>query len=346
MPRAIVTPELAETLRGIRLQNKIQAKSLAAYIGKSPAFISKLESGNIQTIDTKELYSILQFISGENSSTELAEQIYASLRFKYSSKEIEEQLWFTNYDTVECLLPIPEALIDDMVTRLGTLGVSRSYLNTRINANEALSPEDINDDSIEFNQWYHQSSIGGNAQSIKIKLSEQRMNAILDKEVDVAPYVFVFCILFYILKIEKYGHTIDLLDDENSELMRMTTDILNSHKFLCISEKNNLIAEKETQEEVYEILSSFDNANIEILSDIISGFRFASEHNIKTTNEQLQAFRQNMHWDLGFMLRVISLDFKSLEKTSFSNKKALISEMEKLVSKYAQLAEMHNIEEY
>ena len=31
MPRAIVTPELAETLRGIRLQNKIQAKSLAAY---------------------------------------------------------------------------------------------------------------------------------------------------------------------------------------------------------------------------------------------------------------------------------------------------------------------------
>ena len=62
MPRAIVTPELAETLRGIRLQNKIQAKSLAAYIGKSPAFISKLESGNIQTIDTKELYSILQFI--------------------------------------------------------------------------------------------------------------------------------------------------------------------------------------------------------------------------------------------------------------------------------------------
>ena len=150
----------------------------------------------------------------------------------------------------------------------------------------------------------------------------------------------------YILKIEKYGHTIDLLDDENSELMRMTTDILNSHKFLCISEKNNLIAEKETQEEVREILSSFDNANIEILSDIISGFRFASEHNIKTTNEQLQAFRQNMHWDLGFMLRVISLDFKSLEKTSFSNKKALISEMEKLVSKYAQLSEMHNIEEY
>ena len=51
MPRAIVTPELAETLRSIRLKNKIQAKNLAAHIKKSPAFISKLENGNIQTID-------------------------------------------------------------------------------------------------------------------------------------------------------------------------------------------------------------------------------------------------------------------------------------------------------
>ena len=34
MPRAIVTPSLAETLRNIRLQNKIQAKQLASHIGK------------------------------------------------------------------------------------------------------------------------------------------------------------------------------------------------------------------------------------------------------------------------------------------------------------------------
>ena len=60
MPRAIVTPSLAETLRSIRLQNKIQAKQLASHIGKSPAFVSKLENGSIQTIDTEELNSILQ----------------------------------------------------------------------------------------------------------------------------------------------------------------------------------------------------------------------------------------------------------------------------------------------
>lgn len=59
MPRAIVTPELAETLRGIRLQNKVQAKNLAAHIQKSAAYISKLENGNIQTIDTKSYIRFL-----------------------------------------------------------------------------------------------------------------------------------------------------------------------------------------------------------------------------------------------------------------------------------------------
>ena len=46
------------------------------------------------------------------------------------------------------------------------------------------------------------------------------------------------------------------------------------------------------------------------------------------------------------MLRVISLNFKSMEKASFSNKKALLLEIEDLISKYAQASEMYNIEEY
>ena len=52
MPRAIVTPSLSETIRSIRQQNKILANKVAAYVGKSPAYISKLENGDIKTIDT------------------------------------------------------------------------------------------------------------------------------------------------------------------------------------------------------------------------------------------------------------------------------------------------------
>lgn len=347
MPRAIVTAELAETLRSIRLQNKIQAKKLADHINKSPAYISKLESGGIQTIDTQELYSILQFILGENNSSELANKIYKSLKIKYSAKEIEEQLWFTNYDTVECLLPIPESLINEMNSRIASLNISRQYLNSRINANEALPKEEIENSSIPFNQWYHQDRIGGNAQCIKIHLSEEKMNAILDYKCDVAPYIFVFSILFYILKIEKYGDTISLTDEQNSELMNQTTEILNSHKFLSIAQKNALIAQREPHEEIKNLLSSFDNDNIEILNEIISGFRIATDYNIKSTNEKLKAFSDNMKWDLGFMLRLISLNYSSLENISVSNKKNLLSEIDELIKKYVNLPKVQNqIEEY
>lgn len=347
MPRAIVTSELAETLRSIRLQNKVQAKNLAAHIQKSAAFISKLENGNIQTIDTEELYKILQYISNESDSAELADQIYKSLKFKYSAKEIEEQLWFINYETVECLLPLPESLIDNFNTRIEQLGVSRRYLHSRINANEALSRNEIDDNTIVCNQWYHQKQKEGNAQSIKICLSEKQLGEILDKKYDVAPYIFIFAIMFYLLKIEQYGDTVMISDEENSALMKKTTDVLNSYKFLSISEKNLLIAEKQTKEEVQDLLSSFDNDNIEIINDILSGFRFASDHNIKSTNEQLQRFEQNMRWDLGFMLRVISLDFSNLEKTSVSNRKNLLTDIEALIKKYIDIPEEQNrIEEY
>ena len=347
MPRAVVTPSLAETLRAIRLQNKIPAKQLAAHIRKSPAFISKLENGNIQTIDTEELYSILQFISGEESPIELAEQIYKSLQVKYTNKEIEDQLWFVNYDTVKCLLPIPGSIIDEFNSRIEQLGISRQYLALRINANEALSEKERNDSTIPINQWYHPENREGNVQNIKILFSEDWLCKILDKEIDVAPYVFIFCILFYLLKIEKCNDVIAITDDQNRELMQETTNILCSHRFYSVFEKNRLIAERESQEEILDVLNSFDRDNFDILSDIIAGFHVASEQNIKSTNEQLRAFQVNMHWDLGFMLRIISLHYSRLERTSFSNKKKLLQEIEALVDRYSELTDEQNrIETY
>ena len=347
MPRATVTNELSEILRSMRQQNKIQAKNLAMHIGKSPAYISKLENGGIQSIDTGELYEILRYISQENRTSELVEQIYKTLTVKYSNKEIEEQIWFTNYDTVECRLPVPEALRVDLNNRISSLGISRNYLISRINANETLSCEVISDISIPYNQWFSTKRKGHNSQSIKISLSEKQLDDILDKIDYVESYVFVFSVLFYLIKIEKYQDTILLSDEQNGDLMKATTQILNSYKFLSIAEKNSLIAEKKNEKEVISLLSSFDEANIEIMNDILNGFNFATQHNIKSANEQLKNFSNNMHWDLGFMLKLISLEFNSLQDTSFSNKKNLLLEIQALITKYQNIPEEQNmIEEY
>ena len=75
-----------------------------------------------------------------------------------------------------------------------------------------------------------------------------------------------------------------------------------------------MVAQKQTEDEVHELLSSFDNTNIEIINDILAGLHVVSEHNIKSTNEQLGKFSKNMHWDLGFMLRLIGMEFTLYKK--------------------------------
>lgn len=346
MPRYEVTPGLAETLRSMRLQNKIQANKLAAHIGKSPAYISKLENGSIQTIAPEELSAILKFISGEDHSVEIAEQIYDSLKIRYSAKEIETQLWFINYDTVECQIPLPRSLLEDLNGRIRNLGITHQYLCSRINANEALTPEEIADKNLPYNQWY-QCKKDAAAQSIKIKLSEKKLSDLLDNKFEMVPYVFVFCVVFYILKIEKYGDTIVLSDEENALLMRAATDLLNSHKFYSIAEKKLLMSNKQTFEDVNDLLSSFDKDNMEHIENILSWFSLATDHNIKYTNEQLKAFAANMQWDLGFMLRIISFNYMCLEETSVSNKRQLLAEIEDLIQKYAAIPKKKNlIEEY
>jgi transcriptional regulator with XRE-family HTH domain len=346
--RIIVTPELADTLRDIRLQNKIPAKMLAKHINKSPAYISKLESGNIQTLDNHDLHSILQFIlHADNDPDVIAEAIYKSLKYKYTKKEIEEQLWFTNFDTVERKLPIPTSLVDAIINQLESLGVTREQLLSRINANEALTDEDNNDDTIPLNLWYHQSSIGGSAQSIKICMDSKFLDTLLSKEDDVSPYIFIFAIVFYILKISKFSNQVKISDDSNMELMAEATAMLNEHKFFSIAEKNALMSEKETQDEMYELLSAFDRDNMEIIGKIIAYFKIATEYNIKEANERLKKCSENMDWDLGFMIRIISLDYLTLRKISVSNKRKLIAEIERLVYEYSQLPEnMNMIEAY
>lgn len=348
MARVMVTPELSDTLRNIRLQNKIQAKTLAAHIGKSPAYISKLESGNILSIDNHELHLILQFISaGDSNFDDIVEKIYASLKYKYTSEEIEKQLWFTNFDTVERQIPIPESLTDTVRNYIAKLGIGREQLLKRINANEALTDDENNDENIPYNQWYHQDRIGGSAQSIKIKLLPELFDSILDRTVDISPYVFVFAIMYYILKINQFGTQVELSDEETKDLMAKTTKELNQHKFYSITEKEALLSEKETQAEIFELFNTFDRDNIEIVNDIISGLKFATECNIKDTNAQLDNFRKNMRWDLGFMLKIMSLDYKSLGSTTVSNKRSLIAAIEKLISEYSQIPEkMNKIETY
>ena len=231
MPKIIVTNSLAETLKMLRLQNGVKSKDLAAHIKKSPSYISKLESQEISNIEIETVESIFSFILGADyQKTEIWEQIYASLQLKYSKEEIEEEIWFTNFDTVYRNIPVPESIIDLFNEKISQLSITRQLLLDRINANEALSEEDKNNSKIKVNHWYQTKPSEG--PFIKILITKQMLFEILDKQKSSCPYVFIFCILYYLLKIEKYGDVIKLDDSEIRQLNQNTTDILNSIRLL------------------------------------------------------------------------------------------------------------------
>lgn len=349
MPRAEVTPELSDTLRDLRIRNKIQSRSLAAHIGKSPAYITKLENNGIKSIDLEVLYEILNYITSDIAPVDLAEQIYEVLKIKYSSKEIEEQLWFVNFEEVKCLLPVPESLINEINALIEDLHVSRQYLLNRINANESLSDEEKNDPSIPYNQWVRSETKenGDFRNSVKIKLSIEFLNGLLEKKIDTSPYLYIRAIVFYLLKIQKYNDIVEISANQYMSLLQNTENILNSHKYYSITQKKRILSDTQSSEEIRSLMNSFDIQYHDLITDILSGLQFASAQNITLVNKQLETLSKNMHWDLGFVLRLISIDFCKLDQISFSLKKELILDIEKLVDKYRNMPKsIKTIENY
>ena len=346
MLKTPVTPELSNMLKTLRLQKNIQAKELALKIGRSPAYITKLEKGDVKNIESELLDNILNVLSdGDPESDGLVDKIYAIQKQYPSNDEIEEQLWFVNFDTVMRRIPIPDKLISYMLEKISMNKIDRSTLLKRINNNEALTPAEKQDETIEHNRWF--SSRNNTSNSIKILLSDVEMNGILDRTMTFASYIYVFCILFYILKIERFKEIVDITEDENKLLMDETTKILNEYKFYSLAEKSKIIATAETQEQINELWNSFDTENQQYISDILAGLKFASELDIETTNIRLKSFSENIHWDIWFMLKLISLKYSELDELSTTVKKDFLKEIEDIILKYKNLPKSQkNVETY
>ena len=333
MPKIVVTDKLADTFKMLRMQNGIKSKDLAEHLGKTPGYVSKLEKQEVKNIELETVESIFSFLLGEDyKKTEIWEQIYASLQIKYSKAEIDEEIWFSNFDTVYRYIPIPETIIDYFNEKIVSLNITREYLLQRINANEALSEDEIKDENIKPNVWY--TAFDDGRASIKMCIPENTLSNILDKKMLSSPYVFIFCILYYILKIEKYGSVIKIESTQIRQLNQEVKTILNSHKFYSIAERENIVNQAQSKEEIHNLLSSFDNDNSKLIGDILGELKFASDMDIRITNDRLTGFLKNLSTDVWFTLRLISLEYYLLESVDISQRKEFLKEVDELIKKY------------
>lgn len=334
MAKIIVTQALVDTLTMLRKQKGTKSKDLANHIGKTPGYITRLEKQELKTIDINILDSIFSFILGDDyQSTAIWERVYANLQIKLTKEEIENEVWFSNYDTVYRYIPVPTSLIDYFNDKIALLNISREYLLDRINANEAIPQEEINDSKILSNRWYY--STLKNCTFIKIQMDALSLDNILDKKIISSPYVYIYCIMFYLLKIEHVGKTVEIDRPTERQLQLSAKNILNEHKFYSIVEKENIINSEKTKEEIQNLLSSFDNENNKLISEILNEFKFASELDIRITNERLTKFLENLSSDIWFTLKIVSLNYNLLESIDFTQKKGFIEDIERLIKQYS-----------
>ena len=333
MPRFDVTQPLAETIKTIRIQNKISSKDLAKKIGKSPSYLSKLEKAEIKSIDANDLEQLLNHIYIDNKNFQARlESIFDVLTLRYSKSEIKNQLWFENYDTAFRQIPIPPSLIDELNLIKTRIQITIDELCLHINNNEDVKKKIKNIDSYPVNEW--QAQVVDKAiisTFIVMKLEKDTVSKILNKQIQKTNYITILAIAYHLLKQEKFPNDYNLSDITISKILLEARDILNKHKFHSISDKKRLNAIARNDKEKTELLTEHEKENIGLLEFINKEFKVFSEVDIVKANDCLIEFKKNLEWDNMFMVSLMRLRFYELENFTRPEKEVLFKNIASII---------------
>lgn len=343
MAKFVLNDKCVDLIKSLRTQRKIKVGQLADILGKSSSYITKLENGGIKTIDENDLDKIFTTIFNRPGDTEDFRKedlptILDEMSRIMSDEEIDREIWFANYDMVSRIIPVPKILADDLDKRLCVLNKTIEELCARINANEDIREEARNRSDNQKNRWH---AIVKNGQIdytyIYMKVDPVDVRRVIKYEVGNANYILVLAITYYIGKIEKYGDRVQLTNDEAGDLMNETKAYLKNYKFYTLADKRRAAKNAESQAEYYSQLSSFDQDNMKLITDIVEHFAKVSASFLARANKCLKALKTNMDWDVGFMMALMSIRFSELGNMNFDSKQNLLNELNQVVKKYKDL---------
>ena len=334
MPKYIIDARFGEIIKSARIQRNISAKSLASQIDKSPSYVTKLERGEIKSLDPDVFRTILIYIFGEDvEQTEIVDYIYDSLKIKYKDEEIEKILWFYNFSTTICHIPIPTELIDYINQKIETHNIDPDILLKRINSNEALSDEQLSDTTIEDNRWYTDKD-DNKTRWIRINMQKSVFSSLLNKRLKKTSYIYILSIVYYLEKMITFHDQIELSPSEQNTLMQDATEILNQFKFYNAIEKDRAYHIQETNNTFSQLYNTYDTENIRLINDFLAFLRLASDFDVEITNKYLQEFINTTKWDPGFALKILSFEYSKLETISYHKKKAFFKDLNALIDRY------------
>lgn len=349
MARFEVTPMLAEGIRLVRVQNNIASKELAACLDRSPAYISKLEKGEIKSIEDSELTAIFNCIVSEKDTLqEKIETFLDSIKTRYANTYIQNQMWFINYAWIICKHPVPTAMVERIRQWIDEENINVAELVAKINANEDLLETERNDPSFPFNQW-RQDYIGDtpNAISIKVNVEISEVKDFLSGKTAETNYLLAYVIVRHLFRMTKHPKTESLSPEERKDIDLATDNFLATYEFFSLIEKIAIKRSHAIKSELSMLFSS-DSEDVRAFVESLKVFLEA----LKPLGEQksttgLTSLSDTLTWDAAFALKVMQLPFAKLKDISFTNKKQLLTDMEMLIQRYQDLpASQRGLESY
>lgn len=332
MSKIDMSAELGLKIKELRLKYKIKSKDLATFLKKSPAYISKLEKGDIKQIDHSTFRDMINFITNDVNG-------YDDFMIKesenISSEGLSEILLFYNFDWIERKIPVPDDLIDYINNKITELNLDYTKLIEYINKNEELDDDFFKENSLtksecKENIWLPQKN-DSKAFFIILNYSVQQLSDLLTKQVDISNYTFIFAIVYHLLK---YENLVLNYKQPNTALWQQTADILNSNKFYSLAQRNRFLEKSKSMEEYNQLLSKFDKENMSLINQLLSALQFISDLDVKYTNEKLIQIIDNLRINPGFALAFMAIPIKEIDNVNKVTKKEFIQEVKKLIDIY------------
>lgn len=339
-------------LKEFRMQYKVKAKDIADYIGKSPAYISKLEKGQIQQISKKELVKLTNYIADSEDGYYIFCEKIASMA---QPKELEQETFLLNFDLMERKVPINDEVVEEIKERMESCRVTVEDLIAYINQNEDLGPDflkehKINPRNIEKNVWYpyQEADITERSRNfIILEYKKEKLEKLLNREIQKCEYMFPYAVIHHLLKIyyKEKGKTLD--DNLITKCQDETEQILLKYKCYSLSVQARFSAQSSTEEEYKKLLSSFDIDNMEYVSQIMRHIHFLSSYDVEYINKKLKIIVDNFNSDASFTLAFMATSLLNIKELQTSLKKEFLKDVMKLVERYTELAKTNeNIERY
>ncbi len=336
MPRFEVTKNMGSSLKAVRTKKNIKAMDVAKSIDKTGAFISKLEKGDLKTIEVRDLYDIVLYLTGdEEEIDDTLATILKTASINYSSFEKEKEEWFLNFDYFYRTISVPNKYVEYVNHQLSDNKITQKELVNYINSNKDLyNDENLTAEQIhnsEKNTWYFNEGHS----YVVMETSLEEVASLLSLKNNESNYGLLFCIVLSIFR---------LTGTEKDAAYFKTDELLKSFNIYTLMEKQEIIDSFETNDKMNSLLDQKDNTNLSeedrhfysLLYQFTEECDIFAELHKEYMNKKLETFIDNFKNDPVLVVGLMGVDLSKMHDTDIKIKKELVNSINKLIDEYSK----------